>query len=335
MDTESIQQRRAALTGNIRETLKLIKAYEDKRRLADDPKEQRDAERQIADLRRLLEEYRAELAELEQKTSAQTTLWPPSIPDERYYKLPSRERIIEQLLNVLRSDGGAPAVVLQGLGGIGKTATAIELARRALRESHFAGLVGDSAKQEVLNGSQIVHVKEATLDFDQLLRTVAGQLGRWELNTVSLQERHAALTRSLKEDRYLVIVDNLETVENAEGLVQRLRTLLNGSRAIITSRQQVRSSFVRSVSLQGLNLEDTIGFLKTDAEHRAIPQILAASTDSFHEIHRYTGGAPLALKLIVGQAGFVDLDIVLRQLRRVSESSKLYRFIFMESWRRL
>jgi hypothetical protein len=57
-------QRCADLAESIRETLDLIKGYEDQRRLADDPKVKRRAEREITDLRQQLAEYEAEAREL-------------------------------------------------------------------------------------------------------------------------------------------------------------------------------------------------------------------------------------------------------------------------------
>jgi hypothetical protein len=60
----SRDQRCADLAESIRETLDLIKGYEDQRRLADDPKVKRRAEREIADLRQQLAEYEAEAREL-------------------------------------------------------------------------------------------------------------------------------------------------------------------------------------------------------------------------------------------------------------------------------
>ena len=53
-------QRCADLAENIRETLELIKQYEDQCRLADDPKAKRRAEREIADLRAQLDGYETE-----------------------------------------------------------------------------------------------------------------------------------------------------------------------------------------------------------------------------------------------------------------------------------
>jgi len=57
-------QRCADLAENMRETLKLIKEYEEQRRLSGDPREKRRADRDIADLREQLSAHEAEAREL-------------------------------------------------------------------------------------------------------------------------------------------------------------------------------------------------------------------------------------------------------------------------------
>jgi RecA/RadA recombinase len=61
----SLDRRCADLAESIRETLELIKEYEDQRRLAEDPKAKRRTEREIADLRGQLAKYEAEYQELD------------------------------------------------------------------------------------------------------------------------------------------------------------------------------------------------------------------------------------------------------------------------------
>jgi len=333
MSEDLNRKRRQDLEDNIRKTLDLIKEYEDKRRLSDDPKEQRDAERQIADLRQLLEQYQRERAELDRAAEPTAVLWPSNIPDERYYPLPGRERDLGRLLETLQNARGSPVVIIGGLGGLGKTAMAAELARRAVREKSFDGVVGDSAKQEILAGGEIVRVREATLDFDSLMDAIARQLGRWEIPTMKAEEKHAVMTHLLRQRRYLLLVDNLETAENADALVSQLRGFLDGSRAIITSRKEVRHDFACSLLLEGLTLEDSLFFLRTDAEQRGVQQILETPAAKLTEIHEVAGGAPLALKLVVAQARFLDLDPVLKQLRQAG--GDLYSFIFRQSWKQL
>ena len=104
--------------------------------------------------------------------------WPPHLPDEPYYPLPDRERDLHNLLVALKDPQGALVITIDGLGGLGKTALAVELTRRALHQGLFKSVIGDSAKQELFAGGEIVKVNEATLDFDALLDAIARQCGR-------------------------------------------------------------------------------------------------------------------------------------------------------------
>ena len=260
--------------------------------------------------------------------------WPRTLPNDSYYRLPGREPVLDELLTKLDDPNGAPVVTIDGLGGFGKTALAVELTRRLLQQEVFERVVGDSAKQEILIGTgEIVPIREATLDFDSLLNAIANQIGRWELATLKREEKYAALTELLRQNRYLVLVDNLETAQNANALVAHLRGFLGKSRALVTSRRQVRHSFVHTHSLKGLEKEDGLFFIRAEAEHSKVQQILTARESHLEEIHKLTGGAPLAMKLVVAQAQFVPLDSVLRHLRQAR--GRLYPFIFHQSWQQL
>ena len=141
------------------------------------------------------------------------------------------------------------------------------------------------------------------------------------------------IAQLLRQQCYLVLVDNLETAENADALVTHLRNLLGASRAIVTSRRQVRHDFVKAHTLKELTREDSLFFLRKDLEQRRVEQLMHASEEKLVAIHTVTGGAPLALKLVVAQARFLDLDVVLRRLSKAG--SKLYSFIYRQSWEQL
>lgn len=266
-------------------------------------------------------------------SSALRVLWPPGIPQEPYYPLPGREQSLQQVQSALLDGQASSVVVIDGLGGLGKTAFAAELARRVVERGGFAGVLGDSAKQEILAGERLVTGRDAVLSFDSLIEAMIRQLGRWELLTLDAVQRRMALTLLLQHQPYLIFIDNLETADNALELLARLRSLLSWSRAIVTSRQRVPHDFVQAISLHGLSEEDSLFFLHRDAVQRDIPQILALSRERLLAIHHVTGGAPLALKLVGAQAKFLDLEVVLRQLERAR--GNIYPFIFRQSWEQL
>lgn len=261
------------------------------------------------------------------------TLWPFAIPSEPYYPLPGRERDLNQLLTMLEDVQSPSIIVIDGLGGLGKTSLAVELARRALRQRLFKGVVGDSAQQEFFTGGEIVQIHDTSLDFDHLLDTIARQLGRWELPTLKLEEKLVNLANLFRQHRYLILVDNLETAESATALIAHLRSLLSASKAIVTSRKKVPHDFVHSLSLRELELEDSLFFLEMDMQQHNTLHLLHVPKERLIEIHEVTGGAPLAMKLVAAQARFLDLDVVLRQLRQAS--GNLYTYLFRTSWERL
>ena len=274
-----------------------------------------------------------EIDEASNATSAGTLLWPPAIPDEPYYPLPGREQDLNRLLLALQDAQGPLCIAIDGLGGLGKTSLAVELARRTLHHQLFEGVIGDSAQQELFAGGAIIQAREAVLDFDHLLDALARQLGRWELPTLKEEEKRLHLTRILRQQRFLILVDNLETAENAAALVAYLRALLGTSRAIVTSRHQVRHDFVQALSLKELDLEDALLFLRRDMQQRGGHPLLHASEEKLVDIYRVTGGAPLAMKLVLAQARFLDLGLVLKQLQQAS--GNLYTYIFRRSWQQL
>lgn len=276
---------------------------------------------------------REEIDEEGNVPSPVTLLWPPTIPDEPYYPLPGSERDVNLLLTALQDAQGPLCIAIDGLGGLGKTSLAVELARRALRQQLFEGVIGDSAQQELFAGGEIIQAREAVLDFDHLLDALARQLGHWELPTLKEEEKRLHLARLLRQHRYLILVDNLETAENAAALVAHLRGLLGTSRAIITSRRQVRHDFVQALSLKELDQADALLFLRTDMQQRGGHPLLQAPEEKLVDIYRVTGGAPLAMKLVLAQARFIDLDLVLRQLRQAG--GDLYTYIFRRSWQQL
>ncbi|WP_220204587.1 helix-turn-helix domain-containing protein [Reticulibacter mediterranei] len=260
-------------------------------------------------------------------------IWPLAIPDERYYHLPKREESLNRLFAMLQDPQDTLAIVIDGLAGMGKTALAVELSKRLMLQGVFEGIVGDSAKQELFVGGEIIRVSEATLDFNGLLDTIARQLDCWELLTLTFTEKHIAIVQLLRRQPYMILIDNLETAENAQALVAHLRSLLGISRAIITSREQVRHDFCYSYSLRGLELDDTSAFLQQELALQGRQELLNLSREKIVELHNVSGGAPLALKLVLAQTRFLDLDRVLDQLQHAE--NKLYSFMFRQSWRHL
>jgi len=260
--------------------------------------------------------------------------WPPTLPwNEPYYQLPDRDGDVERIVQHLIKKEERWGVFVSGLGGIGKTATAIEIARRCLAAHAFERILGDSAKLEFLVDGRATQADDrATLNFEGFLNELGTQLDQPDIRLKPLEEKRHILQRLLNQASYLVIVDNLETTQNAFQIVQGLSQLLGRSRAIITSREVVSATTI-PLRLEVLSEADSLLFLREDAQSHQCEDISHASDALLRKIHQAVGGQPLALKLIVGQAANFGLDFALENVQNMKDD--FYRFIYWDSWQKL
>ncbi len=262
------------------------------------------------------------------------SLWPATLPwNDVYYPLPDRDLDIAHLVDDFTKKDSRWGIFVSGLGGIGKTATAIEIGRRCMAAGAFERVLGDSAKLEHLIDGRIVQADdEATLDFESFLIELGTQLERPDVRFKPFAEKRHLVQRLLNQAPYLVVVDNLETALNAEQIVRTLPALLGRSRTLITSRKIV-SSDAYPLKLEGLSEPDALFFLRKDAELRDCADIINAPEAILREIHQGVEGQPLALKLIVAQVVNFDLNFALRNIHSPQEN--FYRFIYWDSWQEL
>jgi hypothetical protein len=81
--------------------------------------------------------------------------------------------------------------------------------------------------------------------------------------------------------------------------------------------------------------KEGVAFLREEGEERGIAVVAQAKPGDLLAIHQVTGGAPLAMKLVVGQASRLPLDRVLHNLKAANFAGPnydFYRFIFKHSW---
>lgn len=256
-----------------------------------------------------------------------------------FYPLPDQMEILERAKTGLTQHG--PVIVLYGAGGVGKTAIAGEIVRQCASLG-FLKPLGDSAKRQVYEDGQIRPIDEpARLEWDELLNTILFQLGAPGLHNRPIHEREAWIRRQFRLERYLVIVDNLETVENAREVAARLRDLLEktGSRALMTFRFKDLADLrgVYNVGVEGLGEVGSIEFIKRELEARGFGELQAwldekgDRYETLAAIISLVRGLPLALQLVVGMRVSLPLSSVRDALCDVTSDThveQIYEFLF-------
>lgn len=259
------------------------------------------------------------------------------LPYQPYEYLIGRDEWVERILVALREANSPPIIALTGIGGIGKTALAYEATRRVVTDGLFNDVLWESAKQYELLGGTLITRPDAAITKENLLNSFARQLGRFEMLQLKPEERHLRLQYILQHNPYLVVVDNLETVEDSQALVEELVSLLKPSRAILTSRTRPEpNEHIYEITVKGLSESHAIEFLRREAEIQEVTVIVQAEASLIAQIAQATEGMPLAMKFFIAQVGSgVSIENELDRLQTAESEELLYRYIYFDLWNTL
>ena len=209
---------------------------------------------------------------------------------------------LQTVTGAVHPDARTWGALIDGPGGIGKTALAIRAAHDAPRE-HFDRKIFLSAKVRELRPTGEVPLDDFVLpSFLDLLTELARALGEGHLSKTAEKDRAAAVRRVLGDRRALLVIDNLETLPSDERdrLFQFLERLPPGCKAIVTSRRRTDID-ARIVRLGRMKEAEALQLLDALAETR--PLLAKATEDERRQLYEATGGNPLLLRWTVGQLG--------------------------------
>jgi hypothetical protein len=229
-------------------------------------------------------------------------------------------------------------VLLQGMGGLGKTALADAFLRRNMEQGWYDEIAWISARQKGfrLHG-RIVAADAPTLSHEALVEALAQQI----LVDIPLPSPFSVdkvlplLISRLQNTPHLLVVDNLETVVDVAALLPTLRRLVNPSKVILTSRVHLSSEpDIFSMAVPQLSSGSAFELIRSEGEMHNAPWLAEAEDGALEPIYQTVGGNPLALRLVAGQAIVHALPTVLGNLRsaRGRSAEQLYSFIYREAW---
>lgn len=244
-----------------------------------------------------------------------------------YYPVPDHEyEINEHVGNELFSSHNNPVIMISGIGGIGKTAVAIEIIRRTLTHelTPFKKITWDSAKESFYEVGNRRQVGNAVISWDALFDSIGQQLVGTHWHKTPADDKENKLRDKLHEKRSLIVVDNLESLANADEIIFRIKGLLGFSKLLLTSREQVPGNYYNT-KLEGLSLQSTKQFLEQEIKIRHL-QLPVLSESDINEIHKATSGMPLALQLVIGQAEMLGLEVSLENFQAGRDD--IYEYIF-------
>lgn len=294
------------LHSKLTDELAFLRRYEEELRYEDDPRRQQAMRREIEGTKTTIRGLQAQLAELgvdvddpEDEEKPNNAI-PSSLPPQPYFF--GREKELESIAQAISPEARTWGALIDGPGGIGKTALAVRAGHLA-PDADFDRKIFLSAKIRELTPKGEQKLEDFMLpNYMDLLAELARELGDETLAQLAPNERANAVRRALADVRALIIIDNLETFAEAERdrLYQFLSRLPPSCKAIVTSRRRTDID-ARVVRLDRLAREDALKLMdelaKSNTRLRRTP---AAARE---ELYAITNGNPLLIRWLAGQLG--------------------------------
>lgn len=254
------------------------------------------------------------------------------------------EPVVGQLVSRLRAADAPPVVVLEGMGGLGKTTIATLVARHFVTDDTFIRVLWASAQQaewDHWRGRQRT-LHPQPINAADIVRQLAQELAIDVHGDV--QALQAEVVAHCKRRPCLVVIDNLETVADMAALASLVGALVGPSRVLITTRDRAPDALPAGlprqyVPLHELDASTSCALLRSAAIHTGAVALAQAEDGELAQVYAVVGGNPLALWLVAGQAYNVPwqrfIDDLVAQCPRNSTSYELYNFLYRRSWEQL
>lgn len=257
-----------------------------------------------------------------------------ALPPPSYSQLIGQLEVQNQILERLLQIGSPWILAITGIGGIGKTALADAVARRAVQTFAFQNIAWVRVESFSMSGEV---ENQSGLLFDQVLASLAAKLLQ-NVAPLNRQQQMAGLTHLFKSLPWLVIIDNLESKSGAASLFDQLKPWTNPSKFLLTSRARpFGQRNVWTQSLDELSLADILALIRQEAARLDLAELAQSKEDDLLPVYNVTGGNPLALKLTVGLAQVMPLATILAEFAhsRTGPTEEMYCHIYWRAWRAL
>ncbi|WP_295437245.1 tetratricopeptide repeat protein [uncultured Thiodictyon sp.] len=225
-------------------------------------------------------------------------------------------------------------IAIDGPGGIGKTALALEASHRAPAEQYPLKLWITAQGRALHPDGERRLADQQVHDFDAMLAELGRALGREDIPRSDPAGRAELVRHALAGQRALLVFDNLETLNQAERrrVFDLMERLPEGCRAILTSRRRTGGAWAGQ-------------WLRLDRLDRAGADALIAelglrwlpagrlTADERDRLYAETGGNPLLLTWTLGQLGLDrgrcrTLDAAIGRLQEAQAGNDPLGFVF-------
>lgn len=250
-----------------------------------------------------------------------------NLPQADYERFIGRDTEIQHLQKKLSSESRHFVITIDGIGGIGKSTLALEVADRYRRQFHnlpieeqFKAIVWITAKETVLTSEGILKRPQSQRTLEDIYTTISVTLQREDISRARFDEQDDLICQALTQQRRLLIIDNLETVDD-ERVLTFIREVPDPTKAIVTTRHRLDIAYpIRLVAMPEV---DALQLIKDTTKRK---NVILTEHES-KQLYKRTGGVPLAIVWSVAKMGFgYNIQFILDRLGE--PTSDIARFCF-------
>lgn len=250
-----------------------------------------------------------------------------NLPNPDYVNFIGREAERARLRELLSPDNRTWVIVIDGIGGIGKSTLALEIAHEYLRnfntlseEERFETIIWTSAKAMTLTADGIMPRQQITRTLSDIYTTISIALEREDITRARPEEQDDLVRRALTQQRTLLIIDNMETIDD-ERVNAFLSELPSPTKCIVTTRHRIDVAY--PIRLSEMPRQDALNLIAQECEKKNV----TLNNDEADLLYRRTGGVPLALVWSIAQMGYGNrIEAVLRRLGNADDKVAQYSF---------
>ena len=196
-------------------------------------------------------------------------------------------------------------ITIMGAGGVGKTALALEIAKSIIDDpkNPFKAVIWFSAKEERLTDIEIVQIEPQIKDLEQLINDILEVIDRsafenFHVGKVPIKSYIDFLYEKFSKDKFLLVIDNLETILSKEPLTTFIEDV--PCKVLITSRWGL-GKLERPIALKELEEDDSINLFKYVVKAKELEDLIKLKDTKISELVNKVKRYPLALKWSIGQ----------------------------------
>jgi len=225
-----------------------------------------------------------------------------NLPEKDYNLFIGRNKEINEL-NVALDHKRHFITALDGIGGVGKSAIAIESCYRLInsKKNEFEYFVWMSAKNTYFKDGKITKTEQAFDHLDQLIDTILIVLGFPEYLQFEVKKKKETVMELLTFVKMLLVLDNLETIkpENFSAIWNFINNDIPIPSKILLTSREYPQSVPQTIRVDYLNEEDALELVDIFSSDIGITKNYMQGIRK--EVVQLSSGLPIVIKSILGQ----------------------------------